>query len=242
MEIIIMTQTNVEEATVQTKVEPTDAATEVENLEAQEKQEETTMTQEQFENILEQRLARQRRALLKKYEGVDVEKYNNLVEAEESRKKEELLSRQQFDEVLKNTVEKKDTVISKLQSELHNIKVEGALLQSASNRRAIKPDQMVKLLRDQVRLSEDGAVEIVDAGTKAVRYTDQGEHMTIDNLVEEFLSTNPHYMTANSAGSGSESRGQPTGNGKIDITKLNMRNPEDRKIYAEYRKAQGITT
>ena len=37
MEIIIMTQTNVEEAKVQ-NTEPTDAATEVENLEAQEKQ------------------------------------------------------------------------------------------------------------------------------------------------------------------------------------------------------------
>jgi len=239
MEIIHMTQTNVEEANVQA-VEQTDAATEVENLETQEKQNDSMMTQEQFENILEQRLARQRRAILKKYEGVDVEKYNNLVEAEDDRKKEELLSRQQFDEVLKSTVEKKDTAIEKLQGELHNIKVEGALLQSASNRRAIKPEQMTKLLRDQVRLTSDGAVEIIDSATKSVRYTEQGEHMTVDNLVEEFLSTNPHYMTANSAGSGSESRGQPNGNGKVDITKLNMRNPEDKALYAEYRKSQGI--
>ena len=91
-----------------------DAATEVEN-QAEVK---PTFTQDQLERVVEERLARQRRTLLKKYEGVDVEKYNTLVEEQEHKEKEAALKRQEFDTVLKSTVEKKDTTISKLQSEL----------------------------------------------------------------------------------------------------------------------------
>ena len=171
-----------------------DAATEVEN-QAEVK---PTFTQDQLERVVEERLARQRRTLLKKYEGVDVEKYNTLVEEQEHKEKEAALKRQEFDTVLKSTVEKKDTTISKLQAELHGIKVEGALLNAASSKRAIKPDQVVNLLKNNVRLAEDGQVEVLDS-SGVVRYNDDGALMTVDGLVEEFLTMNSHFVTGNSS-------------------------------------------
>jgi|TARA_R110002051_G_scaffold315561_1_gene394049 hypothetical protein len=203
---------------------------------------EPTVTQSQMERVLEERLARQRRALLKKYEGVDLEKYNSLVEAEEHTKQEEALARKEFDTVLKSTVEKKDSAISRLTSELHSVKVEGTLINSASNRRAIKPEQISALLKDQIKLNGSGEVEITDPTNGNVRYTDSGDPMTVDNLVEEFLSTNPHYLTANSAGGGSVSNSRPDQNGQIDITKLDLNNPDDKELYAKYRVTSGLAS
>ena len=210
--------------------EATEAATTVEN------QDKSAFTQDQLERVVEERLARQRRTILKKYEGVDVDKYNNLVEEQETREKEAALKRQEFDTVLKTTVDKKDTTIQQLQSELHGIKVEGALLNAASAKRAIKPDQVVNLLRSNIRLADDGQVEVTDE-KGVVRYTDDGALMTVDGLVEEFLTTNSHFITGNSAGSGSTSNSKPNGfAGELNmenLTKLDMNNPDHRKIYGE---------
>ena len=210
--------------------EATEAATEVGT------QDKSNFTQEQLERVVEERLARQRRTILKKYEGVDVSRYNDLVEEQETREKEAALKRQEFDTVLKTTVDKKDTTIQQLQSELHGIKVEGALLNAASAKRAIKPDQVVNLLRSNIRLADDGQVEVTDE-KGVVRYTDDGSLMSVDGLVEEFLTTNSHFITGNSAGSGSTSNSKPNGfAGELNmenLANLDMTNPDHRKIYGE---------
>lgn len=221
---------NMTEDVIIKQEEATEAATEVGT------QDKSNFTQEQLERVVEERLARQRRTLLKKYEGVDVEKYNTLVEEQETREKEAALKRQEFDTVLKKTVEGKESTISKLQAELHGIKVEGALLNAASAKRAIKPNQVVNLLKSNIRLAEDGQVEVTD-DSGVVRYTDDGSLMTVDGLVEEFLTTNSHFVTGNSAGSGSTSNSKPNGfAGDLSIdnlASLDMTNPEHRKIYGE---------
>lgn len=214
--------------------EATEAATNVEN------QEEVQFTQDQLERVVEERLARQRRTILKKYEGIDVAKYNTLVDDHETREKEAALKRQEFDTVLKKSMDKKETTIHKLQSELHSIKVEGALLNAASNKRAIKPQQVVNLLKESIRLAEDGQVEVTDS-KGVVRYTDEGSLMTADQLVEEFLQTNSHFITGNSAGSGSTSNAKSNGFAGAmnfdNIAELDMNNPEHRKIYGKAQRA-----
>ena len=57
---------------------------------------------------------------------------------------------------------------------------------------------------------------------------------------EEFLKTNPHFVQAGPAGAGSTSNTKSETPSKVDVKSLDMRNPEHRKIYAEYRKTQGI--
>jgi hypothetical protein len=67
--------------------------------------------------------------------------------------------------------------------------------------------------------------------------------MGVDDLVEEFLQTNPHFIAAGPSGSGTKSNiAQSSGKtpGKIDVSSLNMNDPEDRKIYKDLMKSKGI--
>ena len=66
--------------------------------------------------------------------------------------------------------------------------------------------------------------------------------MQVKDLVSEFLTTNPHFAAPSQSGTGSQSKvgGSSTSN-EVDITKLDMSNPNDRAKYAELRKKQGIS-
>ena len=127
-------------------------------------------------------------------------------------------------------------------STVKSIKVDGALLDTAAKLKAVNPQQVVTLLKDNVRIDKAGQVEIVDPKTKQVRYNDKGEHLSIENLVSNFLTANSHFVAASPSGSGTESKlGDTVGTEKLDISKLDMQNVDDRKLYAEYRKAKGIS-
>jgi hypothetical protein len=208
---------------------------------AQENQVSENFTQEDIDRIVKERLDRERKKFAKQFEGIDVEKYRELTAREESIRLEQEKKQGNFEKVLQETVGKKDQTIKQLQDQLQSIKVDGSLLNAASSRRAVNPQQVVRLLKDQIRLSDGGDVEIVDDNGGA-RYSDTGSLMTVDDLVNEFLTTNPHFVSAGPSGSGSGGGvGKATGaTGKIDITKLNMSDPKDRAIYKEYRKANNL--
>lgn len=196
-----------------------------------------TFTQTDVDRIVEDRIARERKRLEKRFDGVDVSRYQELMQAEEQRQLQEQKRRGEFDNILKQTVEKKDNVITQLQRELQNIKVDGALVNAASQYKAVNPQQVVKLLKDQVRLGETGEAEVVDPGTGQVRYTDAGDPLGIDNLVQEFLATNPHFKQSTPGGSGSKSNTSVNTDGRVDIGSLDMKNPAHRALYAKMRQA-----
>ncbi len=179
------------------QVEATEAATNVEN---QDEIETKTFNQEQLDKIVEERLLKQRRAFEKKYAGFEPERFKELVEAEESRQQEEAKKRGEFEQVLKTTVSKHKDEVTKLRNELQHIKVDGAVINSASLHKAINPEQVSQLLKNQVRLGEDGGVEVIDPQTGSVRYNDNGEGLGIDELVSGFLQSNPHFVAATPAG------------------------------------------
>jgi hypothetical protein len=63
----------------------------------------------------------------------------------------------------------------------------------------------------------------------------------VEDLVREFLDSNPHFVSAAPATTNTQSSVAGAGNSnKIDVTKLDMKNPEHRKIYAQYRKTGGL--
>lgn len=198
-------------------------------------------TQEDLDRIVKERLARERSKILKQYEGVDVDKYRQMLEAEEAKQHEEQAKRGEFEKILQTTVSKKDTVIQQLQKELQAIKVDGSVLNAASSRKAVNPQQVVRLLKDQIRLNERGEVEVLD-DTGSVRYNDEGNQMTVDQLVGEFLTSNPHFVSAGPSGTGSQSSvAKANGNlGVPDLNKLDMSNASDRKVYREMMQAKGI--
>jgi hypothetical protein len=208
---------------------------------AENQEEAKNFTQEELDRVVKDRLDRERKKIAKQFEGVDVSKYRELVDAEEQAKLEQQKARGDFEEILKSTVAKKDTAIQQLQNELRSIKVDGSLLNAASSKKAVNPQQVVALLKNNIRLGETGDVEILDAEGN-VRYTDNGTAMTGDELVDEFLTSNPHFMQAGPNGSGAKSNVTNTGGeiGKISVSSLDMNSPGDREIYKKLMKSKGI--
>lgn len=214
------------------QVEATEAA--VENTENQEKSAETNtaFTQEQLDRIVEDRLAKQRRALEKRYAGVDVEHYRKLTAAEEQQQLEDAKAKGEFEKILKDTVSKKDSTIEQLRNELHSVKIDGAVLSAANKGGAINAQQVVALVKSQIKLGDDGNVEIVDSNGNP-RYNEKGDPMSVDGLVTEFLETNPHFKAATPGGTNSQSNLEPAKGTKINLADLDMNNPDHRKIYGE---------
>lgn len=193
-----------------------------------------TFNQEEVDRIVAERVARERKKFEKRFEGVDIDRYRKLSEAEDRNRLEVAQTRQEFEQLLQETVGKKEQVIRTLQSELQNIKVDGRLLSAASQYRAINPEQVVKLLKENVKLAEDGEVEVVDPKTGKIRYTDSGSTMSIDQFVSEWLDQNPHFVQATPSGSGTTSRQGLRGAKTIDFNSLDMSKASDRQVYKEY--------
>jgi hypothetical protein len=66
----------------------------------------------------------------------------------------------------------------------------------------VNPNQVSQLLKTNTRLSDDGNVEVLDDnGTP--RYNDSGDLLSVNEMVAEFLTVNPHMVKASQGGTGS---------------------------------------
>jgi hypothetical protein len=149
------------------------------------------------------RVARTKRQYEKKLDGIDLDEAKSLLQRQQEAEIEKQKERGEFESILKQTVEKKDLEIRTYKQRLESQLVDGALLTAASRNNAVSAEQVGQLLRGSVRLSEDGTAEVVDAnGTP--RYNDSGDPLSVDELVGDFLSTNPHFVKASSGGAGSQ--------------------------------------
>ena len=194
------------------------------------------LSQDEVNRIIADRVDRERKKFEKRYEGVDLDRYRQLTEAEEARRMEDQKKRGEFEAVLKDTVGKKETQINQLKQELQTIKVDGAMINAASTARAVNPEQVVRLLKDQVRLVDSGDVEVVDPRTGLVRYNESGDPMSMSELVQTFLADNPHFVAATPAGSGTQGNARSGGGKAIDPTKLDLNDPVQRAQYVDWRK------
>lgn len=216
-----------------------DTATEATTQNDVQAQQTKTYTQEEFD----QHMARMKASIAKKYEKQfaelgDIEELKTLKQQAEQRRQEESLKRGEFEKILQEMAAKKDAEIQRRDSIIREFTVDVPLVTAAANFKAVNAEQVKALLKPNVRLNQDGEVEIVDKEGK-VRYNDAGQPFKVEDLVKEFLDTNPHFKQATPATTNSKSNiGQSRE--KIDISKLDMKNPEDRKIYKEWRKTSGI--
>ncbi len=190
-------------------------------------------SQEQLDKIVEDRLKKQRSALERKYAGVDPVHYKELVEVEEHKQLEARKAKGQFEEILKETVSKKDSEINAMKQELHKVKVDGAVISAASQFKAINPEQVTRLLQDQVRLSDTGQAEVVDATTGQARYNDKGEPLEISELVGDFMKANPHFASATPGGTDTRSNVTSSKVTGLNLSEMDMNNPDHRAIYSE---------
>jgi hypothetical protein len=177
----------------------TEAETETAAVESQEK----TFSQTELDRIVADRVAREQRKYEKQLSGIDINEAKQLLLDKEAAELERQKERGDFESVLKKTVEKKDQEINAYKSKLQSTLVDGALLNAASTNNAVNPEQVSALLRNNLRLSDDGSVEVLDSnGTP--RYNDSGNLLSTGELVAEFLTANPHFVRASAGGSGSQ--------------------------------------
>ena len=225
-----MAEENQVEQTTETKVEeqPKEQTTETVNS--------NTFSEEDVNNIVKQRLAKERASIYKKLDVEDLDTAINAVRSTREAEEKQKIQKGEFEQILKEKSEEFNKKYTSLESELKDIKINKALLSSASKNRAINPDQVVELLKNNIKLNETGGVEIVDKNGIA-RYNSNGELLTTDELVNEFLTQNPHFVTATPSGSGTVSNVDRTElNTTLNLSDIDMNNPADRKRYAEYRK------
>lgn len=195
-----------------------------------------TFTQDEVNRIVTQRLAQFER----KFNGIDVDEYRALKDAQAQKEQEQAIKRQEFDKVLNQTKEHYNGQVAKLRTELESIKIDGAIVNAASTMKAVQPQHVARLLKSQVRLGEDGHVEVLD-DKGAVRYNpESAAPFTVEELVGEFMRQNPYYQSPGPSGSGSKSNMVSDTPKKLNLQELDMKNPEHRKMYAEYRKSVGI--
>jgi hypothetical protein len=213
---------------VQPKNEQTEAPKEEVKVEAPKQQ---TFTQEQLDNIIKTRLEAEQRK-------------NQKILQEEESKKSELLKEQQLKEaksksdiekIMQDRLSEKDSELNRYKTQIKKEKVDNSILSVANREKSINAQQVVSLLKDEVKYTDDGRIEIVDNNSN-VRYNTKGELLTIDDRVKEFLDANPHFRQGSLSGSGSQSSVEGKTVKPFNIQDLNMSKPEDRAKYAEYRK------
>ena len=190
-----------------------------------------TFTQEEVNELIGKRVAQ----VNKKFENVNVEEYNALKSLKEQVEEEQLIKKEDFNGVLKKQKEKADSDINALRTELETIKIDGALINASSKAKAVSPDHVAQLLRRNITLGADGNVIVTDNDGKQ-RYTDNADPMTVDNLVEEFLSSNQYFKSAGPSGSGSTGNTNNANQQSLDLAQLDLNKPEHRKLYAEMKK------
>jgi len=193
------------------------------------------------QNDLDNALAKLKHSLNRKFsrqieELGDLDELKQLKSEAETRRVEEAKKRGEYDNLMKDLATKKDAEIAKRDAVIREYKVDMPLVEAAAKYRAVAPEQVRTLLKNQLNLNPNGEVEILDS-TGTVKYNDKGEMMSVDELVKGFLDTNPHFVSATPATSATKSSTSPVNNTPLDISKLDMKNPEHRKQYAEHRNA-----
>ena len=222
-------------------------ATTTENVEVKQEEPKKEYTnnkgmQVDIDKVVGERLSRRERQIAEELGVQSLDEAKQVIEERKKAEEEKQIERGKFDEVIKKKTQEYNEKLSKLESELRDERVDKQLINAASKHKAINPEQIKSLLKNNVHLNKDGKVEVVDSnGTP--RYNKDGDLLTVDEAVQEFLTQNAHFQAATPSGSGSVSNvGQSTTQKTLNIADLDMSNPADRKAYAEYRKARDSVT
>jgi len=190
-----------------------------------------TFNQEDVDRIVKQRLEAEKSKHQRQLDEVKKQEEEIL----KAKQVEEAKSKSELEKLMKERIAEKDTEITKYKQAIQKERIDNQILSVASRNKAISPSQVVSLLKDEVRLTDDNRVEILD-NNKNIRYNSKGELLTIEEKVKEFLDANPHFSQGSLAGSGSQ---QSIGGKTVkpfNIQDLDMSKSEDRAKYAEYRK------
>ena len=199
-----------------------------------------TFTQDEVNAILARTKTQLEKKYASKYEDLgDPDELRSIKTDWEKKQQEQQIKRGEFEKTLQEMAAKKDAEIQKRDSVIKEYKVNVPLLSAAAKFNAVNAEQVKALLAQNVRLNSEGDVEVVDE-KGSVRYNDKGEPVAVEELVRGFLDSNPHFKMASPSTTNTRSNISSGSAEKLDISKLNMSNPEHRKIYSQHRKSLGL--
>lgn len=215
------------------------SATEATESSTETTQAERTYTQREVDDMLAKTKGAITKKIASKYEDLgDPDELRNIVSQYQKTQQEQQLKRGEFEKVLQEKMSAKDIEIQKRDKLIEEFKLNTPILDAAARLRSVNPEQVKALVRGNVRLNADGEPEVVDREGK-VRYDDSGRPISVDSYVQEFLAQNPHFVSATPSTTTTRSSVN-TNTKKVDITKLDMNDPDHRAIYKEYRKTMGL--
>ena len=199
-----------------------------------------TFTQDEVNAILARTKSQLEKKYSSKYEDLgDPDELRSIKTDWEKKQQEQQIKRGEFEKTLQEMAAKKDAEIQKRDSVIKEYKVNVPILSAAAKFNAVNAEQVKSLLAQNVRLNSEGDVEVVDE-KGSVRYNDKGEPIAVEELVRGFLDSNPHFKMATPSTTNTRSNISSVSAEKLDISKLNMSNPEHRKLYAQHRKSLGL--
>ena len=190
-----------------------------------------TFTQEQLDNIIKSRLEAEKNKYEKKLQEEEKQKAELLKEQQ----LKEAKSKSEIEKIMQERIKEKEDEVLRYKTQIKKEKVDNSILSVANREKSINAQQVVSLLKDEVRYTDDGRIEVVDNNSN-VRYNTKGELLTIEDRVKEFLDANPHFRQGSLSGSGSQSSVEGKTVKPFNIQDLDMSKPEDRAKYSEYRK------
>ena len=199
-----------------------------------------TYTQEEFDN----HMAGLKNSITKKFEKQfqelgDIEELKQLKVKAERAKEAEAIRKGEFEKILSEKADKWNSEIQKRDTVIKEYKINTPLLNEAAKLKSVNPEQVKSLLSNQVRLNDNGDVEVIDA-SGSVKYNDDGKPVSVEQLVGGFLKDNPHFVQATPATTNTKSSVSGTAqNQDFDLAKLDMNKPEHRQLYREA-KAKGL--
>jgi hypothetical protein len=214
-----------QETATETQVQETNTEAKVETPK------QNTFTQEQLDNIIKSRLEAEK----SKYEKKLQEEEKQKAELLKQKQLEEAKTKQDLEKIMQERLQEKDQEVLRYKTQIKKEKVDNSILSIASKNNAINPSQVVALLKEEVKYTDDGRIEVVDNNSN-VRYNAKGELFTLEDRVNEFLDSNPHFRKGSLSGSGSQNAIGGKTVKPLNIQDLDLSKPEDRKTYAEYRK------
>ena len=196
-----------------------------------EKAKEMVFTQAQLDNIIKSRLDAEQKKHQRQLDEVKKQEEDALKE----KQLQEAKTKQDLEKLMQERLAEKEAEISKYKNEIKKERVDNSILSVASRNKAISPNQVVALLKENVRLTDDNRVEVLD-NNKNIRYNSKGELLSVEEQVKEFLDANPHFRQGSLSGSGSQSAVEGKTVKPFNIQDLDLSKPEDRAKYSEYRK------
>ena len=196
-----------------------------------EKAKEMTFTQAQLDNIIKSRLDAEQKKHQRLLDDAKKQEADVLKEKEVKEAK----SKAELEKLMQQRISEKNTEILKYKNEIKKERIDNSIMSVASKNNAINPSQVVSLLKDSIKLNDDGRVEILDYNSN-IRYNEKGNLLTIEEKVKEFLQANPHFSVSGKSGTGSQSSVEGKTVKPFNIQDIDMSKPEDRAKYAEYRK------